>query len=314
MQGPLSGLRRTFFTHSDGVYLLSDRADVLAELHGARLDPAAIALRLSVPHLPCGYTQSPVWSEVDAVPENAYAELPGDGTMRIGSRWTPPRERFSVSEAAALLRAALAEAVAARTAQPRALSCDLSGGLDSTSLCCLAAAQVEELLAVTSSNGSEDDEDLEWSARAAQEMGGLERLMLLGDDLPTPFSDLCEPGPPGDEALPDVRDRSEILGLARPLRACGADLHLTGDGGDELLHTPPVYLHDLARREPWLAIAQARSCQVAALAASPLETRAVSRTIAWERWLRDLPARRGAVTSSVADRAIRQTVNAPEVK
>ena len=138
VQGTVTGVRRVFHARIGGTAVAADRADILAGLLDAGLDTQRLALHLLEPHILYPLAGQPIWQGVAVVPTNHYLVLEGDGRHRLVRSWTPPEPVVSMAEGAPALREALSAAVATRTRGHELVSCDL-GGLDSTSLCSLAA-------------------------------------------------------------------------------------------------------------------------------------------------------------------------------
>ncbi|WP_433271995.1 asparagine synthase-related protein [Actinosynnema sp. CS-041913] len=254
--GTVSGLRRVFHAEVGGVTVAADRADVLAELAGGGVDEQALALRLVTASdaLPIDLDR-PVWRGVTPVAEDGCLVVERDGRRRSVRWWWPPEPVLSSREGAHALRTALSDAVGARTGSGHRLSADLSGGLDSTTLCYLAARGGHPLTTFSTDTGDPADDDPEWADRAAAGLpGGVSRVVVPGSDLPPHYADLTERGPALDEPFPGVGDRPEFGLIARLLAARGAELHLTGQGGDEVLQDSPDYLADLLRTRPLLGI------------------------------------------------------------
>lgn len=254
--GTVSGLRRVFHTRTGGVTVAADRMDVLARLTGAGLDERALALRLLVLSDFMPYDQDqPMWSGVSAVEDDSVLIIDQDGRSDIRRRWWPPDPVLTLDDGAAVLRSTLTKAVAARIDSGRRLSADLSGGLDSTSLCYLAARDDRSLITFTSSCGVDDDDDPLWADRAAEGLvDRIRRVVVLGPEMPAHYSDLNEPGPAMDEPFPGIGDRPDYRLIAQHLSSLGARLHLTGEGGDEVLQDYDGYLADLLRTRPLLGV------------------------------------------------------------
>ncbi|MFC5183575.1 asparagine synthase-related protein [Actinomadura harenae] len=83
--------------------------------------------------------------------------------QRFARRPEPPVRALGVAR----VRRALHDAVAVRAHGRTSLSADLSGGMDSTSVCFLAAGKVERLLTVRAESGDPGDEDGQWAGLAA---------------------------------------------------------------------------------------------------------------------------------------------------
>ena len=138
VQGTVTGVRRVFHASIGGAAVAADRADVLAGLLDAGLDEQRLALHLLEPHILYPLAGQPVWQGVAVLPTDHYLVLDGDGRHRTVRSWTPPEPVVPMAEGAPALREALSAAVASRVRGRELVSCDL-GGLDSTSVCSLAA-------------------------------------------------------------------------------------------------------------------------------------------------------------------------------
>ncbi|MFI9328996.1 asparagine synthase-related protein [Kitasatospora sp. NPDC052868] len=247
-QGTLSGLRRLHHARVNGLPVLADRADVLAELTGQAVATERLALRLlhPLPH-PLGLLS--LWTGVESVPYDHSALLAPDGPVRTVRRWRPPAPRRPPAEAAEAVGEALRLAVAARTAPGGLIASDLSGGLDSTPLSFLAARGPGDLLTVTFGSVDQLHGDAPWAAAAAAELPGA-RLLVGAETLPAMFAGLEHPGEQGDEPFAWTRTRARDEHVARELGARGARLRISGEGGDEVLQLMPAYLRAIARRHP----------------------------------------------------------------
>ncbi|MEV7359112.1 asparagine synthase-related protein [Kitasatospora sp. NPDC091276] len=247
-RGSLSGLRRLHLAEVDGVPVLSDRADVLAAAAGLAPSLDRLALRLADP-LPHPVDALPLWPGVTAVPPNHAAVLAPGRPARTLAHWHPPALRRARPEAATALGQALHRAVDTRTRDGGLIAADLSGGLDSTPLCFLAATGPAELLTVTIGSVDPHHEDAAWAQRAAHHLPG-RRLVLAAEDIPAMFADIDTPGPQGDEPFAWTRTRARDEAVARLLATHGARLRISGEGGDEVLQALPAYLRTVLPRHP----------------------------------------------------------------
>ncbi|MFI2611233.1 asparagine synthase-related protein [Kitasatospora sp. NPDC018619] len=247
-RGTLSGLRRLHHAEIHGTPVLADRADTLAAALGRTPSTERLALRLAHP-LPHPADTLPLWPGTTPVPPHHTALLTPGRPARTLAHWHPPAARHPLPEAAAALRQALHRAVDARTRGGGLVAADLSGGLDSTPLCFLAATGPADLLTVTIGSHDPHHEDAAWADRAAAHLPG-KRLVLPARDLPAMFAGLDTPGPQGDEPLAWTRTRARDEAVTRLLAAHGARLRLTGEGGDEVLQALPACLRTLLPRHP----------------------------------------------------------------
>lgn len=261
VQGTVSGLRRVFHTRHGHGSIAADRADVLAALTGAPPDEEWLALGMLrfLPH-PLADRRTP-WQGINGVPAGCALLWEADGRARVRPWWTPPEPTLSLAEGAHALREELARAVAlrARHAAPGTrLGCDLSGGMDSTSLCLLAHHHGADLVTLTTHHRDAAGTDARWADLAAVAMPGLDRAHLLPDDIPAYFAGIDQPHPPTDAPSPLPRGRAVFLHSAQQYTRRGVEIHLAGHGGDEVVAAPDAYLHDLVRRDPRTAMEHLR--------------------------------------------------------
>ncbi|MEV5880678.1 asparagine synthase-related protein, partial [Streptomyces sp. NPDC052101] len=250
VRGSFSGKGRVYRAEVDGGVLCADRAATLARLTGAEVDTAQLALRLagySVPHPLAG---GALWRGVSAVLPYEAVELEPEGGARTLRWWQPPEAELPLREAAAGLREALERAVALRVGPGEVVGADLSGGMDSTSLCFLAAEAGARLVAVTLDWSAPGNEDRRYATHAARHLPHIEHVVFPSADLPAHFTGLDERLDPGDGPVPVQRDRLQQRYLAQEMRARGAGLRLSGHGGDHIVQPPPSYVHGLLRRSP----------------------------------------------------------------
>lgn len=248
-----AGLRRLFHTRWHGEALVSDRAAVLASITGARIDEEWLAARLVCPETPFALAsaRSP-YAGVGSVQPGHRLAATGT-TMSVQRYWQPPDADQPAAAAALQLREALTAAVHGRSAAPAMVSCQLSGGLDSSALAGLAAQSRanRKTLLVTVASVTPANDDLRWARHVAAHLGGVEHLMLTTAEHPAFFSGLPELAlPPLDEPTPFTAAAERVRHLAHVLTSSGTSAHLNGQGGDEVLTAPTVYLRDYVQRRP----------------------------------------------------------------
>jgi asparagine synthase (glutamine-hydrolysing) len=287
VQGSLSSLRRVYHTIVDGVRIAGSRADVLAEAANARLDERWLAARLLYGARPHPLGLASPWHGVSLLSPDSYLALDEHGRGATHRWWAPPDPTVPLAVGAAGLRDALVGAVTSRAGGPRRVSCDLSGGLDSTTVCCIAARTRADLLAVTVTGLDPANDDATWADTAARELPGLERIVLGPDEGPGQYADLRRSGGVLDEPFSGVRGQAQLAHLAELLVGAGSRLHLTGHGGDEVLTAGPGYLHTTARSNPLTAIGHARGMQALFGWDRSAIVRAVTDNRSYRRWLAD---------------------------
>ncbi|WP_433272480.1 asparagine synthase-related protein [Actinosynnema sp. CS-041913] len=279
-QGTVSGLRRLVHTRIGGITVAATRADVLALVTGAGIDDRRLPLSMVVSEVPLHTLNHSLWRGIEAVDEDCCLLIAPDGRARTRVRWTPPRDELPLAEAADRLRVALDEAVRARTASGLALTNDLSGGLDSTTLCFLTARDGRAVTAVTKLAVDLGDDDPLWADLAAEHLPGLRRITLPLADIPTHYSDLLDTLPPAEEPFPGVEDRPTFRVLAARVAAEGSQAHMTGEGGDEVLLPGSTGVVELLRTRPVTALRLLRGYR----ALSHWRWRDVARMV-WDRRL-----------------------------
>ncbi|MEU0083137.1 lasso peptide isopeptide bond-forming cyclase [Streptomyces sp. NPDC006274] len=258
IQGTASGLRLVFHATVGGVQVASTSADTLAAAVGAEPDEDQLAVRLLWP-VPHPLAETSIWRGVTAVPpEDALIVAPDGRAVRRSRWWTPPEPVQALSDGASVARSALAEAVRARTDQGGVVSCDLSGGLDSTSLLFLAAGSKAKLVASTWPGRDPADTDLHWARKAARHLPDVEHVVWDADASPLVYEGLLGIDDLLDEPTIGVMDRSRVLHHLPGLAARGSRLHLTGIGGDHVAWCSEAYYHRLARTRPLFAMRQLR--------------------------------------------------------
>ncbi|MFE3323531.1 lasso peptide isopeptide bond-forming cyclase [Streptomyces sp. NPDC059176] len=287
VQGTASGLRLVFHAAVDGVQVAASRADVLAEALGAEPDEERLAVRLLWP-VPHPLLETSLWRDVAAVPPQDALMVASDGrTVRYSRWWTPPEPVRTLADGAPLVRQALTEAVDARTAQGGTVSCDLSGGLDSTSMCFLASQSPAKVVASTWPGRDPADTDLHWAELAAKHLPDVEHVVWDADASPLVYDNLLAIDDLLDEPTIGVMDRSRVLHHLPAMAERGSRLHLTGIGGDHVAWCSEAYYHRLARTRPLFALKQLRGFR--ALWQWPLGTtvRALTDSRPYGKWLAD---------------------------
>ncbi|MFS8102858.1 asparagine synthase [Lentzea alba] len=247
VQGSITGLRSVFHAVVAGVPVASDRADVLARLLGSSLDDDVLAVRLISVNLPPPLCDRSVWRGVSAVPADSYLTL---DPLRVVRWWTAPEPSLGLAEGAPAVR----DALVAASSTPGRPSADLSGGLDSTSLCFLTRP---DLITARLFNGDPANDDPVFADLACAALPLASHVVVGRDDLPGMFGDLGSVVDPEGPAL-NVRTAARNLAYARLLASRGARWHLAGHGGDQLFSAPLSYLHTLARGTPFVALRHLR--------------------------------------------------------
>ena len=155
--------KKIFHAQVRGKTVISDRADVLADLGDFPLNRSALGLRL-MRGVPYPADSIPLWDGIEDLEGSKAVQVSSGGTeYEYFTWWRKPEATLSRADGAQALRTALEEAVKVRTKNHLRASCDLSGGLDSTPVCYFAAKHAEHLIAQTYyTNDPGGREDLDW--------------------------------------------------------------------------------------------------------------------------------------------------------
>ncbi|QEU90164.1 asparagine synthase-related protein [Streptomyces kanamyceticus] len=277
-RGSASGVRRLFHTRVAGVTVAADRSDRLAALTGADPDERLLAAHLLASPLPYPLDDRCVWRGVHALRSYDSLLLDAEGRATTRRWWTPPDPELGWRQGVPAVHDALTAAVGSCTAGGGTVSADLSGGMDSTSLCFLAAREQSgirsafagaRLVTMRWRSLDPDNDDEIWAARATSRLPDAEHVTPPRDQWPLWYSGLASltdataPAIPTDEPGPWVRDSARMAALADLMTGRGSRLHLMGGGADELFTTLPPHLHDHVRRNPWAAFARIRTQRAA---------------------------------------------------
>ncbi|WP_260981776.1 asparagine synthase-related protein [Kocuria marina] len=286
--GPALETRRMFHTVIDGTPVLADRADVLAHLGGFTIDDSAVAMRLSrgVPHPLDG---SSMWQEISALPGDQYVIVDQDKRVHRRTWWSRPEPVLDRTNGARRLCNAIAEAVTARVPADGLLACDLSGGLDSTSLCYFASQASDDLVARTFY--TEDPggrEDLDWAKRALPVMSTIRKHVVFSTSgIPGFYEDLYGLGVPLDEPTQAGGSIPRVRYMLEDDAQRGISVHLNGLGGDHLFRGVRAWNHTLIRSRPGLGWSRARAEDIPSRVSAMTTARQLADRRSYRRWLLD---------------------------
>ncbi|WP_344363528.1 asparagine synthase-related protein [Streptomyces gobitricini] len=292
VQGTASGLRRLYQARHHGMTVVADRGDVLARLTSASLDTRALAARLIVGEVPAPLDELSCWDGVVAVPNGSAITVDPMGRPRLRPWWQASAAEGPLRRGALAVGEALSAAVDARLRAEkrhgRTPGCDLSGGLDSTSLAFLAAAS-GPLATLTVQYTDAANDDLVWATRARERLPhqGGPALHLAGSHVPAQYAAAgCAPLL-ADAPSPLLRGRAVLNTGAAEYTRHGISLHLAGHGGDEVLQATLGYLHGLVRRHPAQAVRHLRGHRSRRRWPLGSTLRALTDSRPYGRWLAD---------------------------
>ncbi|WP_059005880.1 lasso peptide isopeptide bond-forming cyclase [Streptomyces specialis] len=254
VQGSVTGVRQIFTVVVDGVTVAASGVEPLLRLTDAGLDETVLATRLLTPGgAPWPLAQRPVRRGIDPLPTGHWLRLDADGRARSVPWWRLPEATLSHREGAAAVRSALSEALATRVRPGTTISADLSGGLDSTSLCFLAGAAGADLVTYHVAPLDSANEDTVWARKAAALLPAARHHTLPADRAENLFdvgytTGHANEAPEGPSTW--ASGLAHIRDLAKRAAADGASLHITGFGGDELFGRMPACAWSLPRARP----------------------------------------------------------------
>ncbi|HSY14911.1 MAG TPA: asparagine synthase-related protein [Jatrophihabitantaceae bacterium] len=257
-RGDLSGRDQLFRTEIGGVAIAATSAELLARLHGWRLDEAGVGLHLAGGLLPSAVNATTVWYRVTRVPGHHGLHIDERGRGREFRRWWQPPEQLGLAGGANSLRGVLQSEVSVILAGNAVASSDLSGGLDSGYLCFEAARSDARLVTVHWASADPANDDGDWTRLLAAELGEHSAVSLVRGQAPGNF-DVANQGSTWlEEPSRFVRSGAQFEHQIQALGDHGSTVHFSGYGGDELFLMPPCALSVLVRRNPAHAIRQAR--------------------------------------------------------
>ncbi|MFJ7423809.1 asparagine synthase-related protein [Streptomyces uncialis] len=209
-------------------------AVALAALTGAAPDPVRLLAEFTTWGVEPGVDG---WFEgIHRVPPGAALTL-APGIPPVIERLPAPAP-CSFADAAAVLRRELPLAVGRRAGTGRAVSADLSGGVDSSSVACLAAAHTG-LTAITYVDAAMDgQDDSRYAAAVAAAHPALTRHLVDGRHAGSRhFDQLADPAgvPVTDAPARSVAMLGILKAQLAPAVSAGSTGHLTGWGGGNVL-------------------------------------------------------------------------------
>lgn len=292
VQGSASGLRQVYYARQEDTdaYVVSDSVELLARLAGSTPRIEMAAWGMAHPGIGYGLTEGTHWTGVRRLPADQRLCVTGDRIERV-TWWTPPPSDLSVREGAPRLRAALDEAVTVRIATADGLSADLSGGMDSTSLCFLMAEQGARFQSFVEQTIDPNHDDAHWAGIAAKEIGR-DLTVLHPEDVPGPYDGLWDPVEGLVQSVPYglgepytlIRNRTRKIAMSRIFAATGATAHIGGFGGDELFTVAPSYFSDLYATSPLKAVRGIRDLARLRRWSLPSVLRALARQRSYGGW------------------------------
>ena len=254
IQGTVSTTCQVFHTRIGGLTVAADRPHTLARLIDAGIDEDALALQLIAPALPGKLALRTLWRGVESLGLGEYLRVDAAGAHRVVRWWTPPEPDVGLDAGLGPLREALIDAVRARSSQGVKVSADLSGGLDSTSLCFIAAQHTDDLVTTHFAPMDDGNPDAIWARTARAALPSADHVVFPPDESPPWYGDYTVGDDDLEGPFPVLRTRCIVEHSAREVAGRGATRHLQGSGADELFRPGSVWLHSLLRKRPFTAL------------------------------------------------------------
>lgn len=232
---PLFQSKSLFWTTCEGLPIVSDEQYPLASLNGFEIDHGVLTTRLVNAEVSHPFTRRPIWKHVDALGTGEYLAV-ADGSAPQRKRWwSPPAPERPLIELTQALAAGIDGALRTRTAGRSVVSADLSGGLDSTTLCFFAAGIGLNPHTLFMQAENKSNNDWKWSDRAAREISSRHMkvpyqsfLKYIADETPASISRF----PEGPGILSTTIASAAAIG--RHVSATGSTLHLNRHAGGAL--------------------------------------------------------------------------------
>lgn len=286
-QGTLSTACHVFYAKTGGVTVGADRPQALVALTGASLDEELLALQLLAPYgPPWPLSDRPVWRGVQSPPSGHYLRLDSQATAHLVRWWSPPEPHVPLAVAAPRLQEALIAAVDARFSRDRLVSADLSGGMDSTSLCYLATRRGDSISTIHYESVDPANADLDWATRCQADLPRSRHVVVPPQAQPGPYAELVgeDPEPDLEGPLSLIR-RVTVEHSAQLASSLGARRHLLGIGSDELFRPGLMCLHGAVRQQPLRSLRQTRAVRSMRRLGWGAMLRALGGIGSYPRWL-----------------------------
>lgn len=259
--GDLAGQCGVFYaTATDGSVVVGSHAWRVAGEIGQRIDRRWLAVRLLVPGAVDVWQQGTPWEGVSALRPGWVLRVTRAGSLRPEPLVSLPAATSTLDEAGEALRQALDRATGHRVRNAVHPTCDLSGGLDSATVCALGSRHASlEALTVRSPGVFDTD----YAETLADQLDGLRHEVMDEPPDVLPYSGL-ERLPPLDEpatCLADLATPSTLGNLWRHAR-----------GWARLRHLAPATLISVAnslRRTSYPDALRAEATRLAAGAEAP---------------------------------------------
>lgn len=248
VRGALSGLRMAHYTRIGKSTFVSSHAHHLASVLGRPVDVDRLGYKLIDPVIPPFLTTKTMWQDIMSVPPGHELFVSNISNLcSTRQYWQAPTPDVAHQDGAETLRASLKDATCIRSAGNAAVLCDLSGGLDSTSLFHLLADQRSDLATFTSGSLGTYESEFKWAAIGLGTRNISTQLKFPPNNLPLPFDSMTEYVPPSDGPHIGLITQERTRRIAKFVSEAGFNTHVMGHGADELFASSPSFIGDLLR-------------------------------------------------------------------
>lgn len=199
------------------------------------LDLGSLAGRLANSEVSHPFLQKPIWRNVHALAFGEQVTIYDNGQTQTSRWWVPPPPTEDIETMGPELAIAIRQAIKLRVGDRGRVSADLSGGLDSTTLCFTLAELGVDLTTFYMSSANHLNNDSQWSERTAIELGShhirIPYLQML-EEIREAASATVEAFPEGPSPMAD--SIASAIPLQGILSDTGSSMHLNGHAGDAL--------------------------------------------------------------------------------
>lgn len=249
------GMRLLYYRQTGSSWLFATTPGALLATGAPALNDAVIADFLA--HRYDRLTHETFYCGILRLPQGCHLTIAAGGESRLTRYWTFGASPAPASSGDSLeaIRDAFSNAVRSRLRAVGPVGIMLSGGLDSSSVTCMAAHLAQDgdqppvhLYSLTYERAGSADER-EYLQAVTDHCPRFAATRIPGDDLWSLPAEV-EPGFPLDE--PDLSSQRRLVAaLLQPARAEGCRVILSGQGGDEVLgyaYTRPAILWEMGPR------------------------------------------------------------------
>ncbi|WP_277949495.1 asparagine synthetase B family protein [Aurantiacibacter aquimixticola] len=268
--GDHAGLRQLYYWYDGKTFIAA--TDIVAVLSALRERPSP-DLSYLAQHVANGWYdhEGTAWKGIKRLQPASLLRLQG-GVISVETYWQPPAEvgvRYeSDREYFEHYRSVFTESVLAASRSSAPLACDVSGGLDSSAIFCLADHLCAEgrlgapdLLGFTLGAPESSDADERRYVEAVERQTGrmIERAAMF-----EPKLDWYIAQGHADKRLPSLPNTVMLRATARAAAARGCRVNLTGQGGDQWLDGLPHNFREDLRARDWSALKRGAAADLSA--------------------------------------------------